>query len=265
MSMTLFKTTLKNNWFLFLIFIGVLTMYLSVMISMYDPDDILALTNMMEMMPADFVKALNFAGTPTGLSDYLANFLYGLLMFAFPMVYCIILGNKLVAKLVDNGSFAYLLSTPNSRNKIIITQGIYALLSIVVMFLFIFTMGVLISETMFKGALDIKNFFRLNVTTMLVNTTVLMICFFFSCLFNDSKKALGFGAGIPIAFLLLQMLGGSSDNIKILKDISIYGFYDPVAVVLGTEVLSVNIIYIIITSALFIASIFVFNKKRLPL
>ncbi len=57
---------------------------------------------------------MGFSGLVTDLTGYLASWLYGLLMFGFPMVYCIILGNRLVARQVDSGSFAYLLSTPHS-------------------------------------------------------------------------------------------------------------------------------------------------------
>lgn len=265
MSFALFKTTLKKNWTLLLIFFGVLTMYMTIMISMYDPNDMEALTSMLKLLPEDIMKAMGFTNVVTDLTGYLASWLYGLLMFGFPMVYCIILGNKLVARMVDNSSFVYLLSTPNSRSKIIITQGIYALVSIIVLFIALFGVGVIFSEVMFSGSLDIRQFSSLNFTTMLVNMVVMMISFFFSCLFNETKLSLTFGAGIPIAFLLMNMLGGASADMEILKDLSIYGFYDPVKLVQGSDILGINLIYIGIIIVLFIASVMIFKKKRLPL
>jgi len=265
MSFALFKTTLKKNWTLLLIFFGVLTMYMTIMISMYDPNDMEALTSMLKLLPEDIMKAMGFTNVVTDLTGYLASWLYGLLMFGFPMVYCIILGNKLVARMVDNSSFVYLLSTPNSRSKIIITQGIYALVSIIVLFIALYGVGVIFSEVMFSGSLDIRQFLSLNFTTMLVNMVVMMISFFFSCLFNETKLSLTFGAGIPIAFLLMNMLGGASANMEILKDLSIYGFYDPVKLVQGSDILGINLIYISIIIVLFIASVLIFKKKRLPL
>jgi ABC-2 type transport system permease protein len=186
-------------------------------------------------------------------------------MFAFPMVYSIILGNRLVAKTVDNGSMAYLLSTPNSRDKIIVTLGVYALLSILLLFIGIFSLGVIASEMAFPGLLDIGGFLRLNVTTLLVNMAVVMISFFFSCLFNETRLSLLFGAGIPIIFLLMNMLGGISEKAKIFKQLSIYGLYDPVKITEGGETLVLNLIYAGIAVVLFIAGIIVFNRKRLPL
>ena len=265
MSYTLFKTTFKKNWTLLIIFFGVLTMYLSVMISMYDPADMSALMDMIKVFPAELMKAMGFSSLVTDLTGYLASWLYGLLMFGLPMVYCIILGNRLVAKLVDNGSFAYLLSTPNSRVKIIVTQGVYALTSIAVLFAALFGIGISICEAAFPGLLDIGAFLRLNFTTMLVNMAVMMISFFFSCLFNDSKMSLGFGSGIPIAFLLMNMLGGASTGVEVLKNISIYGLYDPVELVTGTSVLGANLLYIGMIVVLFVAGVLIFRKKRLPL
>lgn len=265
MSFTLLKTVFKKNWLLLFIFFAVLTMYMAVMISIYEPNDLQALTSILKLMPADLMRAMGFDKVINDLTGYLASWLYGLLMFGFPMVYCIILGNRLVAKMVDNSSFAYLLSTPNSRTKIIVTQGVYALASIMLLFAAVFGVGVLFSAIMFPGALDIGGFIRVNLTTMLVNMVVMMISFFFSCLFNDTKQSLGFGSGVPIAFLLMNMLGNTSAEVEVLKKISIYGFYDPVNLAHGSSSLRVNLVYLGLIVILFVSSVLVFRRKRLPL
>lgn len=265
MSLTLLKTTAKRNWVLLLIFAAVLTMYTSIMIFMFDPEDVESIASMLDLFPEDMMKAMGFSQLITSLTSYMASWLYGLLMLAFPMVYCIILGNRLVAKMVDNSSFAYLLSTPNSRTKIIFTQGIYSLLSIFVLFAFLFGLGSALSAAIHPEAMDVEAFLRLNFTTMLVNMVVMMISFFFSCLFNESRKALGFAAGIPIAFLLLNMLGGVSEDAAILKKISIYGWYDPVELVNNGDMWLINVIYAAIAIILFAAAIIIFRRKRLPL
>lgn len=265
MSVVLLKNTLKRNWVLLLIFFGVLTMYMTVMLSMFNPEDMAGLMLMIEAFPAGLSAAMGFDQIPTDLTGYLASWLYGMLMIGFPMVYSIILGNGLVAKMVDNGSFAYLLSTPVPRVKIIITQGIYALGSMLVLFAALFAVGVLSAEAMFPGALDITAFFRLNVTTMLVNMVVMMIVFFFSCLFNETKHSLSFGAGVPIGFLLLNMLGGSAPDLRFLADASIFGFYSPMRLAAGESVLAINLLYIGIIAVLFAAATLIFDKKRLPL
>ncbi len=265
MSLTLLKTTFKRNWIMLLIFFFVLAMYMTVIVTMYDPDSMDELMSMLDLFPPELAKAMNLSKVVTDLTGYLASWLYGMIMIGFPMVYCIILGNRLVARMVDNSSFAYLLSTPNSRMKIIFTQGFYALASVALLFAAVFGTGVFLCTAMFPDALDTGAFFRLNLTTMLVNMTAMSISFFFSCLFNETRFSLGFGAGIPIAFLLLNMLGGTSEDLKILKSISIYGLYDPVDLVQGAEVLWVNLLYAGIIIVLFAAAVIIFDRKRLPL
>lgn len=265
MSITLLKTTIKKNWILLLIFFGVLTMYTTIMISMFSPEDMDALASMLEMFPEGIIKAMGFSNVITDITGYLASWLYGLLMLGFPMVYCIILGNKLVAKTVDNGSMAYLLATPISRVRIIVTKGVYALLSVAVLFAGLFSIGVLVSGAMFPDLMDVGAYFKLNLVTMLVNMVVMMITFFFSCLFNDTKYSLLFGAGIPIIFLFMNMIGGASKDAKVLKSISIYGLHDPVEIIRGGEILGLNFLLLAIIIVLFSASVLVFKRKRLPL
>lgn len=266
MSFPLLKTTLKKNLMIGIIFFLVMLMYSAVMISMFSPDSIAALNAMFKVLPPDMMKALGFATVFTDFLGYLASWLYGLILTAFPMVYCIILGNRLVAKTVDSTSITCLLTTPNSRTKIIVTKGIYALGSMAVLQILIYAVNLLLTKVMFPNEImDNMLFLKLNVTVMLVNMTAMAITFFFSCLFNNTALSYGFGAGIPIAFLVFNMVGNASEKATVLKNFSIYGWYDPVKIATGEPVLSVNLIYIGVIVALFEASVLVFKRKRLPI
>lgn len=265
MSLPLLKSTIKKNLILWIIFMLVLLMYSTVMISMFRPESLDALNAMFEVLPPEMMKALGFSGAFHDLAGYLASWLYGLIMTAFPMVYCIILGNRLVARTVDSGSIACLLATPNSRTKIILTKGIFAYGSMALMQMTAFGVNLMISKIMFPDQiLDFTIFLKLNVTVMLVNLTAMAITFFFSCVFNETSLSLGFGAGVPIAFLLINMLGNASADSDLWKKFSIYGWYDPVGIANGGETLAINMIYIAIILILLTASVMIFRKKRLP-
>ena len=265
MSLPLLRTTIRKNWLLLFIFVCVLTMYTSVMVTMYSPDDVSSIEAMFELLPASMMQALGFSQVFTNLTGYLASWLYGMLMIAFPMVYSIILGNRLVAKTVDSGSMVCLLSTPNSRTKIIATKGIYAYTSMAVLQMALFGIATAVSQIMFPGELNIGAFFQLNLTVMLVNMAILGVTFFFSCLFNDTKYSLGLGSGIPIAFLLMNMMGNTAKELEVLKKISPYGWYDPLAIANGESALTLNLIYGGIALGLLLLSIWIFKKKRLPI
>ncbi len=265
MILPLFIKTLKQNWKLLLIFFAVLIMYMGVMISMYNPDDMAAMLAILEALPKELLTAMGFSDSITDITSYLGSWLYGLLMLAFPLVYCIILGNRLVAKMVDNKSLSFLLSTPNSRIKLVVTQGVYALLSIFVLFAVLFGIGVGLTASIYPGLLNVGAFLKINLITMLLNMFVMMICFFFSCLFNESKQALGLASGITIVSLLMNMLGNTSEDLNIIKSLSFYGLYDPVEIALGAEIWQLCLIYSALAVVLFISAVVIFNKKRLPI
>jgi ABC-2 type transport system permease protein len=264
MNLTLFKAEIKRNWVLLLIFFLILTMYTTMMISMFNPADIDSITAMVDLLPPDIIKAFGFDSAITSLTDFLASWLFGMLMITFPLIYTAILGNRLVAKMVENGSIVYLLSTPHTRTSIIITKGLYALSSMFVLSLALYLVGTLTANAMFPGLLDTGAYFRLSLITMLVNMTMLMISFLCSTIFNEGRYSILFGTGIPMIFLLMNMLGGVSPDAEIMQKISPYGFYDPVKLVQGESYSFIYIVYLLSIVLFFSAAVLIFRKRRLP-
>lgn len=266
MSLPLFVKDIKDNIVLFLVFVILMSIYLSVIIYIYDPDGIGALVDMLSLFPVSMVNAMGFGSIDTGLTGFIASLYYGILIYLFPLVYCIILGNRLVAKFVYDGSFVCLLSTPNSRIKIIVTQGLYMLVSIMLLFTVLFLVGLGVSESLFKGTLDSYVFMKLNLGACLMTMAIGMICFFFSCVFNDTRLSLFFGAGIPILFFLLSIFGGVSENAAFLKNYSLYSLFNGLAIVTGeANVGLISLEFAAIIFLLFAGGLAVFQFKRLPI
>lgn len=263
MSIPLWKLNIKKNIFTLTMYYLVLLLYMVVILSMFNPEQMDEIQEMLSLFPEAMMKAMGFHPDMNDLNALLASWLYGLLMVAFPMVYSILLTHKLIGKMLENGSFAYLLSTPNSRTKILMNQGMFCLGSMLLLFVMIFLSGVITSEILFPGLLDLKGFFYLNLLTMLVNMLSMMISFLCSSAFCESKWALGLGAGIPIGFLLLQLLGGSSDKLENIQRLGIFGWFDPVEVIRGAPVTVTIISYLIGIVALFIVALLRFRKRPL--
>ncbi|MGE4276575.1 MAG: hypothetical protein AB7E30_05275 [Lawsonibacter sp.] len=265
MSRTLFKMDVKNNIFLLLIFCGVMSMYMSIIMYMYDPTSSESLMDMMDVMPPEMIAAFGFNNASTDLTGFVAGFYYGFLVFAFPMVYYIILSNRLVCKMVDSGAFAYLLQTPTSRIKIIVTQAAYLLTSIVVLFSVVYLVGTNAARAWFPGMLNVQAYTRLHTSAALLTMALAMVCFFYSCLFNESKRSLAFGTSIPLTFFLLFLIGGVSDDAEVFKDLSIFSLLDATGIVQNGNTTGINILFVTMTVILFVASVLVFEKKRLPI
>ena len=134
MNISLFKFDIKRNYILFLVITGVLLLYMNIITGMYDPNGMEVMQELasMKMGGGDLMKIMGFdfgENLQPTLVKYLSQYFYGFLIFMFPMIYVISISNRLIAKSVDNGSIAFILSTPNTRMKIWLTHAIFLVVS----------------------------------------------------------------------------------------------------------------------------------------
>ena len=121
-SLTLLWRESRANYKILLLFLAVLTLYVSMVTAMYDPKLGEALAAMMETMPEIF-SLVGMQNPGTTLGEFLVNYLYGFLLVVLPLVFIVLMANRLMARYVDRGSMAYLLATPNKRRRIAMTQA----------------------------------------------------------------------------------------------------------------------------------------------
>ena len=80
----LFKLEWKTNYKILIIFCLILTMYTTIMISMYDPELGSALEVFSKSMP-EIMAMVGMSGTPDTLVDFITEYLYGFIMIVFPV------------------------------------------------------------------------------------------------------------------------------------------------------------------------------------
>ncbi len=266
MNWTLFKATLRANWTIALFFTLFIMIYVVSSIGMFDPNSAEAMEAMLKMLPEGMVKAFGFQNMGTDLTGYLSNYLYGFILITFPMIYCVIMANRMIAKHVDSGSMAYLLTTPNSRTRIATTQALYLVISLAVAMTANIALAVVMSESMFPGMLEIGGFLALNWVTYLTMLVVGGIGFFCSCLFNETRFSLSIGAGLPVLFLVFRMISTLSDDISWLKYLTIFTFVNVKEILTDTSyVPPVTFILLAISSALYVSAIGIFNRRSLAI
>ncbi|MGL4606933.1 MAG: hypothetical protein ACRCU3_05655 [Eubacteriaceae bacterium] len=264
MSLPLFIKDIKNNLVIFLVFSILMSIYLAVIIFMYNPEGLGAFNDLVALLPVTMINALGLEMIESGLTGFIASLYYGFLIYLFPLVYCVMVGRKLVAKFVYDGSFACLLSTPNSRVKIIVTQGLYFLVSIMLMFGIIYIVGIGVSENLYRGLLDTVVFFQLNIAACLMTMAIGMICFFFSCLCNTPKAAFIWGSVVTLFFFFSELIGSASERFLFMKNYSLYSLFDGFAIVNKTgNYIGLCGLFLVVTFVIFGASVAVFQFKRL--
>ncbi len=111
-NMALYKREMKGSIKLLVILGAIITMYVSIIISMY-PEMMKTLDSFAQAMP-ELMAAVGMNADAGTLLGFMVSYLYGFILLIFPMLFCVLRGNALVARYVDNGSMALLKAAHHS-------------------------------------------------------------------------------------------------------------------------------------------------------
>ena len=264
MNKTLFFASLKANWKLLLSTLALFLIYQSTIISMYDPDSTAGMNALVASLPEGMVTAFGFDGLANNLSSFIGTYLYGFIFLIIPLVYIVPTANNLIAHHVDRGSMVYMLATPNTRPRIARTQGVFLYSSIALLLTGITLIGMVIAELLVPGELQIGNYLLLNLVTISMHLVLSGIAFLASCVFNESRSALTVALGVPLAFLLLDMMSGFGDKLDFLKYMTLFSVID-VQKIFTDHAFAwwSSLIMLGVSALLLLVSIRVFDKKSM--
>ena len=198
-----------------------------------------------------------------------------------PFIFVIIIAYSLIAGMVDRGSMAYILSTPTRRSAVALTQAAYMVIAPLILMIIVCTARCA-STKLFFGEVDVPEIAMMYLGMYLVTEAAAGICYFFSCHFNQSSKALAIGGGITVWFFLASLLGmfGSEDLVNmgigveilnVFNKLTIISLFDANAVqTIGTANVDMGfvpgmIILAVIAIICYAAGAIKFCKKDLPL
>ncbi len=226
-----------------------------------------AMKEIFESMPAEMLIAFGLTRGFDTIEAFIAGEYFGLLFIVILLIYSVMTSTNLVARLVDQGSMAYLLSTGTSRLRVIFTQ-IFVLVSGLLFICFCtFISGVTGTTIVIDNVnLDIAQFLKLNVMGFLLFYVICSFCFLVSSLVNDEKKALSISTGISLLFFIFDIAGKMSNEIAWLKNFTVFSLFKPQEVATGSvDIMVPALVFIGIGSLIFSLSAFFFTKRDLPL
>jgi ABC-2 type transport system permease protein len=261
MNTALYKQGIKAGWKLLAAFAAVITMYVTIIIYMFNPETSKVLEEFSKSMP-DMMAAFGMSGMGTTLTSFLVSYLFGFILLIFPMVYVILATNSLVVRHTDKGSMAYLLASPNKRGSIALTQAVNLITGIFILVAYETILAICISEAVFPGQLEISNFLALNLGLFCLQFLIGGLCFFASCISNEVKTASFIGGGISILCYLFQSLANVGDKFSNLKYASFFTLFDTKRLMQGSSEGYLMIACLFIGGLLlFTAGIISFNRR----
>lgn len=259
-SIPYFTQTVRSNIKFLFAFTAVLCVFLTVMTNVFTPDTVTGLQSAAQGTIASHILTGN--GTLIG---FMANSFYALMAIVFPMVYSIMVGNRMIAEKIDKGNMAGFLSTPVSRLQITFSSAVFFIVSLAVMWGISSAVGIAAADAFQPGELDVDTFLLMNLGAFLYHLSISSICFCSSCIFNTSKNSLIFGAGLPLFFFVVSLLLKLSDDLDFLKYFTLNTLYDTQKIIEGSGYKEGFAAMLGISVCLYTIGILWFQKKDLPL
>jgi ABC-2 type transport system permease protein len=212
---TLYKKELKSNLFLALIFGAIMTMYCTMIVAMFDPELSDVFRQFSDSMPG-VMNLMGFGVIPDTMTNFIYALLYGFIFIVFPMIFMILVTQRLIYRYIDRGSFVYLLATPNSRFKIIFTQFLVVFTYLLILVFYSFVVITVTAALLYPGTLDILNFLYGNVSLLLMLLFIEGITFFSSSVISG-KYTMGITVGLPVLFFVFKLIANLGDAYQIVK------------------------------------------------
>ena len=262
----MFKRELKVNLKSFLIWliilIGLFLVVFLIYPSIINSENIKMIDEMMEMFPAELLKAFNMDITTID-SAYgwlkTEGFVFILLIIG---CYASILGSSILLKEENDKTIEYLNSLPITRNKIIINKVLVGLIYIILMVLILGIFNFVCLSL--SGDFNKKEYILLSITPLFSSITIYFISMFIATFTNKQKKMIGISLGIVFISYILNTLSTLSSNVEFLKYFSIFTLADIRNVITNNVINPIIIIVSIIISLIFlILTIVKYNKKEL--
>jgi len=235
-SWPLFQQSVKSTWLLWLLLaVGAAAIFVIINLvvgtkKIFTNIDMNAVTTYVSDENLSWLKLLGFLETmgfslnriqtmsQIDMNSVMNDLIYKIAGVLLPMVYVMIVANKLIAAQVSDGSMAYILSTPTNRKKVLRTQYLFLISSLFAMYLVI-TTGALVSEGIANIVLRNSGVevppvgYRLMRTTLYCFGSFMAIfglsgiCFGASAWFNKSNQSIALGGGVSILCFLACVLG----------------------------------------------------------
>ena len=194
--------------------------------------------------------------------SYVSSQCFGQVWLLVMGTYTISTADVLIAKLVDQGAMAYLLSSPLGRLEVFSTQ-VAVLVSGLALLMGLTELGIWGEMALFDIPIDVWPYFRLGVLEFALFLAVGAYSLFFSVLFNVEEHAILSSASLTFLLYALDVLSGLNDQFFRVKKLTLFGWVRPQEVLEGA-VPTDQILALLGLSAIFITLAgYIFGRKDL--
>lgn len=212
-----------------------LTLYNLLLIGVYPSiSQSTAVTELSVNLP-NSVKHIFGIASSSGLDcfeSYVSTQCFGRVWILVMGIYTITMADELIAKLVDQGAMAYLLSSPVGRLEVLTTQAA-VLASGLALLTSLTVLGICGEMIVFNIPFAGWSYFHLGVLNFALFLTVGSYSLLFSTLFNNEGQAILTASSLTFLGYALDVISGLNDQFSWLQKLTIFGLVRPQKVLEG--------------------------------
>lgn len=222
---------------------------------------------LIKIFPETLLRALGLESL-SNYGQFISAEYYGLFYLLILGVFSVMSAIQLIARLVDRGSMAYLLSTRVSRIQIITTQILVFVSGLIIIHLLTFVGGYIAAEFLIDidSNIAFDQFFYINFVGFLLFFAIGGYSLLISSMFNDEKNAFALAGSITFLFYGLNMVGKIVTDIDWIRNFTPFSLYEPGKIASGeADILMDSMILGSIGLISCIIALFIFKRRNLPL
>ncbi len=244
-------------------------LYVTLMTSLFPmiDENIAEIDAMMGLFPDALLRALGLESL-SSYGQFISAEYYGLFYLLILGVFSVMLTVQLLARLVDRGSMAYLLSTQVSRVQVAITQVMVFMSSLFIIHVVTFGAGFLAATFLIEteSTIAFSEFFQINFVGFLLFFAIGGYSLLLSALCNDEKNAFALAGVLTFTFYGMNMIGKIVTDIDWIRNFTPFSLYEPGQIASGdADVWMSSIVLALIGIVTYVLTVLIFKRRNLPL
>ncbi|GIP22981.1 ABC transporter permease subunit [Paenibacillus sp. J22TS3] len=270
MNLSLYAQMLKNNAKGISSYALGSAFYIMLMLWLYPSiaEHAQVMNDLLKSIPSGITKAFGLENGMGDLESFLSGEYYGLIFIIILSIFSLMISTQLMARMVDQGSMAYLLSTPTTRAQVASTQAAVMITGLLII-MAATTLAGFAGNLLFisdPGAFHAGNFLRLNLMGFLMFFALSGASFLVSSVSNDEKRAMSISGVIVIGSYCLDLIGRLSEQTGWMRNLSVFSLFRPSELVKGSAEWTGQLWILLSIGALFyILAVVLFRRRDLPL
>lgn len=265
MNSNLFFMEFRRNAFSLLIWMIIITLFVSVTMALYqtfleNQSKILAMMSIVPKEALQFKGISNFDDLLSVLGFYSVNNI--IYMMVLGSIFAIVLSSNILLTEEYNKTAEYLLTRPLTRSEIFFSKIAVVFINILLLNFVTALAGFISMELVKEGTYSLKAFLILSLYTLLLNSLFASVGLFISTLVRRAKPITTFSIGLVLIFYFIYTLSKITEGASKIGFVSPFRYADTNAIDPAYTVNGWYLSYFIIITLLLTGSSYFLYKRK---